>query len=127
MRTETLDSGVEMKLIAGALPRFAHKPVEQLLTVAPRPEDFVRHEIIHIKEFSPGETVPHTKTSDGFDLPAVAQKRELITFALLFLHAGDKFRFRHVRTQLRHHGEAAPNLLFSRGQGDRGHSLCAEQ
>src|SRR5260221_13933775 len=100
VRLETLHAGVEMKLVALLLARMGQKPVDQLLTRALETRARCGHQIVHIENLSPRQTLRDPESADHLHEAAVFEADQLITVpVLLSTHALHELRFAEMRAK----------------------------
>lgn len=79
MRSESLDSRIQLQPFATLRTRKFAKPIQQLFAESLRACLLVRHEVIHITKVSPRQTMKHPKTSNGCNLLLASNVSKPIT------------------------------------------------
>jgi len=111
MRSESLHTGIEGKVLASLLLRMFDEPNEKRGAKSARAVGIVRDEIVDVKRASGEKQMQDAKARHGADDPVQLEKRKLVPLLLLAQHLGNEIDGLDVGTQFTHDGAAAADLF----------------
>lgn len=111
----TLNTGIEMNLIASILPGFFRQPLHHLLSIVFGAQGPIADKVIHIQKSTPCEAVADPIPGEAAYLAIFNHCRQLIwTILLLMQNSFNIFLLREMAPELLHYRIRCPDFLLGR-------------